>query len=60
YDYMKYGKKKKKGYALPKKHVSFKRVVELITFTEDWKIKSRTEGNLRSEEEQVRLAVQNL
>lgn len=60
YDYMKYPKKKKnkmatsqaQGGMKSKKCVSFKRIVELVSFTDDWKIKT-SQSNLRSEEEQV-------
>lgn len=60
YDYMKYPKKKKNKMETPqaqgsmknKKCVSFKRIVELVSFTDDWKIKT-SQSNLRSEEEQV-------
>ncbi|KAH8370162.1 hypothetical protein KR093_002423, partial [Drosophila rubida] len=55
YDYMKYGNKKKSK-ALPqlkgKKRVSFKRIVEQVTFTDDWKMLT-SESHLRTEEEQV-------
>jgi len=54
YDYMKYAKKKSKTGSILKiaKQVSFKRTVERVTFTEDWKMLT-SECNLRSEEEQV-------
>ncbi|KAH8261492.1 hypothetical protein KR044_010092 [Drosophila immigrans] len=55
YDYMKYDNKKKSktGAMLKhKKRVSFRRIVEQVTFTEDWKMLT-SESNLRTEEEQV-------
>lgn len=53
YDYMKYAKKKNKTGSILKntKQVSFKRTVERVTFTEDWKMLT-SEINLRTEEEQ--------
>lgn len=65
YDYMKYPKKKKnkmatslaQGGMKTKKCVSFKRIVELVSFTDDWKIKT-SQSNLRSEEEQVARMIQ--
>ncbi|XP_034476951.1 uncharacterized protein LOC117783602 [Drosophila innubila] len=60
YDYMKYvnnnnNNKKKKGKTGPTlnntKRVSFKRIVEQVTFTDDWKM-LMSESNLRTEEEQ--------
>lgn len=62
YDYMKYPNKKK-GRVLHnhhhnrlkmRKNVSFKCVVELVTFTDDWKMQM-TQSNLRTEDQQVRL-----
>ncbi|XP_062130722.1 uncharacterized protein LOC133841898 [Drosophila sulfurigaster albostrigata] len=54
YDYMKYNNKKKsKAASMLKntKRVSFKRIVEQVTFTDDWKMLT-SESNLRTEEEQ--------
>ncbi|KAL7736802.1 hypothetical protein ACLKA6_015643 [Drosophila palustris] len=58
YDYMKYANSKKKkaktgsGQILNNtKRVSFKRIVEQVTFTDDWKM-LMSESNLRTEEEQ--------
>ncbi|XP_064544313.1 uncharacterized protein LOC135432519 [Drosophila montana] len=56
YDYMKYPSKKKgkalHAHAKVKKSVSFKRVVELVTFTDDWKMQT-SESNLRTEDQQL-------
>lgn len=60
YDYMKYPNRKKSKTGnqyqhkvlKAKKSVSFKRIVELVSFTDDWKMKT-SESNLRTEEEQV-------
>lgn len=60
YDYMKYPNRKKSKTGnqyqhkvlKAKKSVSFKRIVELVSFTDDWKMKT-SQSNLRSEEEQV-------
>ncbi|XP_030080977.1 uncharacterized protein LOC111600725 [Drosophila hydei] len=61
YDYMKYPKKK--GRVLHnhnhnrlkmKKSVSFKCVVDLVTFTDDWKMQT-SQSSLRTEDQQVRL-----
>ncbi|EDW61404.1 uncharacterized protein [Drosophila virilis] len=56
YDYMKYPSKKKGKTLHPhpkvKKSVSFKRVVELVTFTDDWKMQT-SESNLRTEDQQL-------
>ncbi|KAH8285338.1 hypothetical protein KR054_007791 [Drosophila jambulina] len=57
YDYMNYPTNKKKNaklskFAKVKKNVSFKTMVELVTYTENWKMKM-IEGKLRTEEEQV-------
>ncbi|KAH8410945.1 hypothetical protein KR222_000332, partial [Zaprionus bogoriensis] len=56
YDYMKYpSKKSKTGHQVhnikSKKSVSFKRIVEFVSFTEDWKMLT-SQSNLRSEDEQ--------
>ncbi|KAH8232853.1 hypothetical protein KR026_001040 [Drosophila bipectinata] len=56
YDYMKYPNQKKKSLEKrikPKKSVSFKMMVELVTYTDNWKMKM-IESKLRTEEEQVR------
>ncbi|XP_017078896.1 uncharacterized protein LOC108112997 [Drosophila eugracilis] len=58
YDYMKYPSKKGKPGKLikslkPQKTVTFKMMVELVTFTENWKVKM-CESKLRSEEEQAK------
>ncbi|KAH8253896.1 hypothetical protein KR032_007518 [Drosophila birchii] len=61
YDYMKYPVNKKKNAKPSKgakiqKTVSFKTVVELVTYTENWKIKV-IHGKLRTEEEQVLMGI---
>ncbi|XP_001975382.3 uncharacterized protein LOC6548660 [Drosophila erecta] len=57
YDYMNYPSSKAKGKLLkrvkPLKNVTFKTVVELVTYTENWKMKM-CESKLRTEEEQVK------
>ncbi|KAH8309050.1 hypothetical protein KR059_005380 [Drosophila kikkawai] len=57
YDYMNYPSNKKKNAKLSKctkvqKTVSFNAMVELVTFTDNWKMKI-IKGKLRTEEEQV-------
>ncbi|EDW02669.1 uncharacterized protein LOC6559477 [Drosophila grimshawi] len=61
YDYMKYAKKNKKGkgvYGKAKvtKSVSFKQIVELVTFTEDWKM-LKSQSHLRTDEEQRKCTI---
>jgi len=60
YDYMKYPSNKAKGKQIksvkPRKTVTFKMMVELVTFTDNWKMKM-IESKLRTEEEQVWLRV---
>ncbi|XP_043066598.2 uncharacterized protein [Drosophila bipectinata] len=56
YDYMKYPNQKKKSLEKrikPKKSVSFKMMVELVTYTDNWKMKM-IESKLRTEEEQLK------
>ncbi|EDX07334.1 uncharacterized protein LOC6734746 [Drosophila simulans] len=57
YDYMKYPSNKEKAKLLkcvkPLKSVTFKAVVELVTFSENWKMKM-SESRLRSEDEQLK------
>jgi len=59
-DYMKYPSNKAKGKMVksmkPRKTVTFKMMVELVTFTDNWKMKM-IESKLRTEEEQVWLRV---
>jgi len=56
YDYMKYPSNKEKAKLLKGvkslKSVTFKTVVELVTYSENWKMKM-SESRLRSEDEQV-------
>ncbi|KAH8234231.1 hypothetical protein KR038_004038 [Drosophila bunnanda] len=57
YDYMKYPSNKKKNTkprksAKIRKTVTFKAMVELVTYTDNWKMKM-IQGKLRTEEEQV-------
>ncbi|EDV37709.1 uncharacterized protein Dana_GF13585 [Drosophila ananassae] len=56
YDYMKYPNQKKKSLEKrlkPQKNVSFKMMVELVTYTDNWKMKM-IESRLRTEEEQLK------
>ncbi|KAI8038806.1 uncharacterized protein LOC128254809 [Drosophila gunungcola] len=55
YDYMKYPSKKAKGklFKKPRKTVSFKTMVELVTYTDNWKMRM-SESKLRTEEEQLK------
>ncbi|KAH8269559.1 hypothetical protein KR018_009114, partial [Drosophila ironensis] len=55
YDYMKYPNQKKNKLQKkikPQKNVTFKMMVELVTYTDNWKMKM-IECKLRTEEEQV-------
>ncbi|XP_017014781.2 uncharacterized protein [Drosophila takahashii] len=60
YDYMKYSSTKAKGKliksAKPRKTVTFKMMVELVTYTDNWKMKM-CESKLRSEEEQLKFSL---
>ncbi|KAH8348396.1 hypothetical protein KR084_007099 [Drosophila pseudotakahashii] len=60
YDYMKYPSTKAKGKLMksvkPRKTVTFKMMVELVTYTDNWKMKM-CESKLRTEEEQVWLRI---
>ncbi|XP_017115327.1 uncharacterized protein LOC108137897 [Drosophila elegans] len=55
YDYMMYPSKKAKGklFKKPQKNVSFKTMVELVTYTDNWKMRM-SESKLRTEEEQLK------
>ncbi|EDW91951.1 uncharacterized protein LOC6531436 [Drosophila yakuba] len=57
YDYMNYPSNKAKGKlskgVKPLKSVTFKTVVELVTYSENWKMK-KSESRLRTEEEQLK------
>ncbi|XP_016969930.1 uncharacterized protein LOC108037800 [Drosophila rhopaloa] len=60
YDYMKYPSNKEKGKLFksvkPRKNVSFKVMVELVTYTDNWKMKM-SESKLRTEEEQLKCSL---
>ncbi|XP_016967799.1 uncharacterized protein LOC108036299 [Drosophila biarmipes] len=60
YDYMKYPSSKAKGKltksAKPRKTVTFKVMVELVTFTDNWKMQM-IESKLRTEEEQLKCSL---
>ncbi|XP_017044824.1 uncharacterized protein LOC108090585 [Drosophila ficusphila] len=60
YDYMKYPSYKAKNklakFGKARKRVSFKTMVELVTFTDNWKMKT-SESKLRTEEEQVKCSL---